>query len=358
MSDDLDDLIKTIDRVVEDHCSRATRTEAELGIWPANLWSALDDIGVTNAMLDEEQGGAGLDFANCMQLLRRCAYHAVPVPLAETYLAGRLLMQSGIAVPKGVLTVAPVVNDQRLESATPADGFLFSGIACAVPWGDRAERILVPTMLDGTSMLALLSTKGGTMRTRLNLAGEPRVDISFDRAHVDICVPSPSIEDRLKAEGALFRSVQMVGALERILEYSVQYANERVQFGRPIGKFQAVQHMLAILAGQVAAAIAAVDMAVDLSTQQADEIAVAIAKSRVGESAGKGSDAAHQVHGAMGFTREHSLHYSTRRLWAWRDEFGGETYWQSRLGRIVAARGGDALWPMLTSMDARHSNDA
>ncbi len=352
MSDDLDDLMKTIDRVVEDHCSRATRIDAELGIWPAGLWSALEEIGVTNAMLNEEQGGAGLDFANALQLLRRCAYHAVPVPLAETYLAGRLLMQAGIAVPKGILTIAPVVTEQRLEAATPAAGFLFSGIAGAVPWGDRADHILVPAMMDGTSMLAVLSTKSGTTSTRLNLAGEPRVDIRFDRALVDVCVPSPSVEDRLKAEGALLRSVQMVGALERILEYSVQYANDRVQFGRPIGKFQAVQHMLAILAGQVAAASAAVDMAVDLSAQQADEIAVAIAKSRVGEAAGKGSEVAHQVHGAMGFTREHSLHFSTRRLWAWRDEFGGETYWQTRLGRIVAAQGGDALWPMLTSLDA------
>jgi alkylation response protein AidB-like acyl-CoA dehydrogenase len=75
-----------------------------------------------------------------------------------------------------------------------------------------------------------------------------------------------------------------------------------------------------------------------------------VAKSRIGEAAGKGAEIAHQVHGAMGFTREHNLHYSTRRLWSWRDEFGNETYWQSRLGREIAARGADALWPMLTAL--------
>jgi acyl-CoA dehydrogenase len=77
---------------------------------------------------------------------------------------------------------------------------------------------------------------------------------------------------------------------------------------------------------------------------------VAVAKARVGEAAGKGAEIAHQVHGAMGFTREHNLHYCTRRLWSWRDEFGNETLWQARLGREVARQGADALWPMLTRL--------
>ena len=144
------------------------------------------------------------------------------------------------------------------------------------------------------------------------------------------------------------RSVQIAGALERTLAYALSYANERVQFGRPIGKFQAVQHMLALLAGQAAAASAIADAAVEASAQAPGEFAVAAAKARAGEAAGKGAEIAHQVHGAMGFTREHSLHYVTRRLWAWRDEFGNETYWQKRLGRMVAAKGADALWPLLT----------
>ena len=57
---------------------------------------------------------------------------------------------------------------------------------------------------------------------------------------------------------------------------------------------------------------------------------------RVGEAAGTGAAIAHQVHGAMGFTYEHTLHHATRRLWAWREEFGNETYWAMRLGRMVA----------------------
>ena len=76
---------------------------------------------------------------------------------------------------------------------------------------------------------------------------------------------------------------------------------------------------------------------------------VAIAKVRVGEAAGAGAAIAHQVHGAMGFTYEHTLHHSTRRLWAWREEFGNETLWAERLGGMVAARGADELWPFVTA---------
>jgi acyl-CoA dehydrogenase len=148
----------------------------------------------------------------------------------------------------------------------------------------------------------------------------------------------------------LYRSVQIAGALEHALEYTLLYANERVQFGRPIAKFQAIQHLLAVLAGHTAAASAAADAAVEASRLAPDEFAVAVAKSRTGEAAGKAAEIAHQVHGAMGYTREHNLHYSTRRLWSWRDEFGNESFWQTRLGRMVAARGADALWPMLTAI--------
>ena len=70
---------------------------------------------------------------------------------------------------------------------------------------------------------------------------------------------------------------------------------------------------------------------------------------RGGEAAGTGAAIAHQVHGAMGFTYEHSLHHATRRLWSWREEFGNEAVWAARLGRMVAERGADGLWPFITA---------
>ena len=139
--------------------------------------------------------------------------------------------------------------------------------------------------------------------------------------------------------------------MERALDTAVTYAGERKQFGRPIAKFQAVQQQLAVMAGQVAAAGAAADvgveaLAVDDAARQ--EFLIAIAKTRVGDAATLASEIAHQVHGAIGFTKDYSLQLSTRRLWSWRDEFGGDSEWAAKVGAYVCAGGADALWPTLT----------
>jgi acyl-CoA dehydrogenase len=154
--------------------------------------------------------------------------------------------------------------------------------------------------------------------------------------------------------GATARAVQMGGALEAILDIAVRYANERVAFERPIAKFQAVQHNLARLAGEAAAAMAAAGSAADAvaSSDTFDDgvfLEAAAAKIRVGEAAAEGAGIAHQVLGAIGFTREHILHRFTQRLWAWRDDFGNESFWAMKLGTKVASNGADALWPLLAS---------
>ena len=168
-------------------------------------------------------------------------------------------------------------------------------------------------------------------------------------------MPGPDPQEALQRLGATMRSQQMAGALERILDLSLGYARDRIQFGRPIARFQAIQHSLATLAGEVAAAGSAADAAVSAIIRhgiddQRTLFAVAAAKIRAGEAAGAGAAIAHQVHGAMGFTREYSLQQSTRRLWAWRDDFGAESVWAMRLGATVVGRGAAALWPALTSL--------
>jgi acyl-CoA dehydrogenase len=339
-----DDLARTIDRVFEEHCARPVREAAESGEWPAALWRALEEVGLPSAALPERAGGSGLAFGDALFALRRSAYHGAPVPLAETMLAGRMLVAAGLEVPQGALTIAPVHAGDELKAA---NGKL-SGIARRVPWGNQCGQAVVVARQGKEEIVGVVSIAGAGGKVGKNLAGEPRVELGFEGAALTAFAPLANASSRLAAEGALYRSVQMAGALERTLEYSIGYANERVQFGRPIGKFQAVQHMLAVLAGQVAASSAAADAAVEASEEAPDEFAVAVAKSRIGEAAGKSAEIAHQVHGAMGYTREHNLHYVTRRLWSWRDEFGNETHWQTRLGRMIAAKGADALWPMLT----------
>jgi acyl-CoA dehydrogenase len=147
----------------------------------------------------------------------------------------------------------------------------------------------------------------------------------------------------------------MSGAMQWTLEQSVHYAQDRVQFGKPIGRNQALQQSLALLAGEVAASrmaaqAACADLdAVDLGA--AARFSVAVAKIRAGEAAGHAIAISHQIHGAMGFTREHALQFATRRLWSWRREFGTESWWAERLGQAAIERGSASLWPAITSRE-------
>jgi acyl-CoA dehydrogenase len=347
MNEMTNDLLRTVDRLFESACTRETREGAEAGTWPAAMWQGLEDTGLARAALPESAGGPGVTFEDAMAALKRSAYHAAPVPLAETMLAGRLLCAAGIDVPQGALTVASETGSGELT--VDAAGRL-SGTAQRVPWGEQCRSVAIVADFDGVESVCLVSTEGASRKTEKNLGGDPRVMLVFEGTPVLATAALPGARNRLLAEGALYRGVQMAGALERILAYSLQYAGERVQFGRPIGKFQAVQHMLALLAGHAAASSAAADAAVEASADHPNEFAAAVAKARIGEAAGKGAEIAHQIHAAMGYTREHNLHFSTRRLWAWRDEFGNETFWQMRLGRMVVKQGADALWPMLTTI--------
>jgi acyl-CoA dehydrogenase len=140
----------------------------------------------------------------------------------------------------------------------------------------------------------------------------------------------------------------MVGALDRALELSVSHAKTRVQFGRPIARFQAVQQELARLADEVAAAAATALSAAGEVERGGGGIAVACAKTRVGEAAATGAGIAHQIHAAIGVTEEFALHHSTLRLQAWRSEYGTEPGWSERLGAHILESGADRLWPILT----------
>lgn len=349
MSEIRDALTATIDAVCEDLLTRELRAAAERGEWQAGLWQALAHLGLDRALLPEAAGGAGLAVDDALAALRRTAWHALPAPLAETMVAGRLLAAAGLDVPQGPITLAPVRRTDRL--ALDADGRLH-GDAHRVPWGGDCPHVVVVVVAGsdagqtpGARLLLMKTPAAG--RVVRNLAGEPRVSLRFDGQHPLASGVLPGGPERLLLDGALVRCVQMTGALERILDHSLRYAGERVQFGRPIARFQAVQHLLAVLAGQVAAATAVTDLAIESADPLPSALAVAIAKARVGEAAGRGAEIAHQVHGAMGYTHEHPLHHSTRRLWAWREEFGNESHWQVRIGRQIAAAGADALWPLL-----------
>jgi acyl-CoA dehydrogenase len=344
-------IVDTATKIFQDLCEADTVNKAEKGEWPKALWEALEESGLPLTWVPDDLGGAGAEIADGFAVLRVAGRFAAPVPLAETLLAGWLLAQAKIESPQGPMTIAPVYEDGNIQVG--ADNKL-SGRARHVPFARNAQHIAVVATQRGEHVVALVEAKDVAISPGVGLSGEPRDIVTFNGATPKAVGAAPGLDPaRLTLIAAAARAQQMAGALERVLEQSVQFSLDRVQFGRPIAKFQAVQQNLANLAGEVAAAGAAADGAAEtIAVHGVDSditlAEVAIAKLRVGDAAGAGAAIAHQVHGAMGFTYEHTLHHSTRRLWGWREEFGNETLWAERLGRMVAAQGADALWPFVT----------
>jgi acyl-CoA dehydrogenase len=332
---------ETIDRLMADHVTKETVQSAEEGVWPKKLWSALEENGLTRLMASEAQGGAGGSWGDALVLLRAQGRYAAPVPLAETMVAAWLLSAAGIDVPDGPLTL--------LTGVTLAPDGTLNGTAAHVPWGHNAVFgvALVPGK-DGTLQVVAAPLAGLKMVLEENIAREPRDTITF----VDHAVTSApcDLTEGLETWGALMRSGLMAGGLDYLLTQSVEYANDRKQFGKPIGKFQAVQQQLAILATQAAAAGAIAAHACERVGETDDPgFEVAVAKTRIDEAVNISTSIAHQVHGAIGFTYEHGLHLVTRRLWSWRAEYGSGRSWAARLGRQAIERGADTLWSDVTA---------
>ena len=302
-------------KIFADTCNKAVLDAAETGEFPAVAWNAVRENGFHLLALPDS--GAGLE--DLFAVLRVAGNHALPVPLAEVLLANRWLEYDGDELVSIGLA-------SHLDQWTQ------------VPWGRMAGRLL------GVTPANELFVGGPVSVARdVNMAGEARDTITVRQAQTVI------VGEPVYAMLALARVAASTGALERVLELGLRYAGEREQFGRPIGRFQAIQHNLAVVAAEVAAAMRATDAAVDAIGDERFELEVAAAKSRVGEAAGIAVEAVHQVHGAMGFTYEHELHHFTRRLWAWRDEYGGEVYWQTLLGQRIAALGADRVWDFVAT---------
>jgi acyl-CoA dehydrogenase len=344
----------TAHRILADHCDPQTVNGAKTDAWKRPAWAALEDAGLPLAWVAEELGGSGASLAEGFEIVRAAGRFPAPLPLVETLLAGWLLSRAGLDCPRGPLSCGPTRDGQSL--AMSAKGML-NGTLPAIPFAaDAGHLALLARRDNGSLAVALVPAGAARIKAGTNLAGDARDSVAFSNTMPAAVKDAPEGLDQrtLAMMGAAVRAMQMAGALEGILAASVGYANERVAFERTIAKFQAVQHNLARLAGEVAVAIAAAGSAADaianaLTFDDGVLLEVAAAKIRVGEAAGEGAAIAHQVHGAIGFTREHSLHLYTRRLWAWRDDFGNESDWAARLGTLVAAKGADGLWPMLAA---------
>jgi acyl-CoA dehydrogenase len=298
------------------------------------LWPEVRTMGFPLLLVPEKTGGIGARISDAFGIVKAAGYHAVPLPLPECLIGHAAHTRAGIAADTGLTTIA-----WRSEGAVVGDKF--TGCLRSVPWGRHADRVVV---YHAGQNLILCTAEASSIVRAQNPAGEPRDTLDFTDAPVQIA-SGPSVF-RL---GALLRTAQIAGALQASLEISVSYANERVQFGRSIGKFQAIQHNLAMFAAEAAAATAAGEAAARAADLDDAAFEIAAAKCRANKAAALGHATAHAVHGAIGFTMEHPLNHLTRRLLGWRSEFGGENHWSAWLGRsaLEMARGG--FWEALTA---------
>jgi len=336
MSEQRQMLADTADRLFAD-----ARTTPRVEGFDAALWQQVVEMGLPQMLVPEEQGGAGGDWEDAGAVLHALGYHGAPIPLAESLIAAQLAAEAGLDLPPGAVSIAT-----RVEGRVEQAGASFTGSLHGVPWGRHADTVLA--VVSGHTML-LRRADATSVRNAHNLADEPRDDLDFSSTPI-ISGPSrdASLPSRLLA---LARCAQISGALEAALHKSVEYAQTRKQFGRAIGQFQAVQQQLAQFGAEVAAAMCATRAACRAATRGDASFQIAAAKLRCNLAIGFATSTAHQVHAAIGFTREFDLRQSTQRLWSWRTEGGNDRAWADVLGAQVCARGADHFWADLTARD-------
>ena len=335
-------ILDTAGRIFADYCSTEVVNSAEDNQYPAALWQALEDAGLLLIWVPETDDGVGGSMGLGLSVIRQAARYALPVPLAEALVANWLMAHSGLADAGQVSGFAlasgalPVLENGQL-----------SGTVEGVAFASQVAQLAVPCLQAEQLTIAVVAVDACQLSEQKSLAGEPRSTVILNGVEP---LASAAAGNGLSVEmahgmAALVRAHQIAGAMEHIVALTVNYVQERSQFGRPLARFQAIQHSVADIAGESALANAAVEQAARAVSQPDCAmndalVAIATAKSVTGEAAGKVAQLAHQAHGAMGFSHEYALQQYSRRIWCWREEFGSEFYWNQWLGQHIAAETG------------------
>ena len=292
-------------RLLEAECPPATVRAIEAGASPAPLWQALSASGYLDALVPETAQGAGLSLPLVAPILMALGAYAVPVPVADTLVARALIARAGCALPDGPIVLV----------SQPSQWPVVSG-----QWADWAliER-------EGQLMLHPIVTA-----QPCGVFADVSARLTFEEAGVPF---GPAPKGGLMALSAILRAAEIAGAADRLLAQTTAYANDRVQFGKPIGKQQAIQQQLAVMAQHSIAARLAAQTGCAAGLD-GDVLRAAIAKLGASAAAVEVAAIAHAVHGAMGISAEYDLNLLTRRLNAWRLASGAESYWAGLLGKM------------------------
>lgn len=330
----------TAEKILKDFSTKEQRERFEEGVWPSSLWKTIQESGLPLLGVEEEKGGVGGDYEDVFAILRLAGKYAAPIPLAEVIYANQFLATHEGEVEDKLRVVHFAEEGPAVQS---------SYTLMNVPYGRYIDEVIVIQQEGGQASYSIVHPLTGEIERNDNLAGEPRDSLTLSNLG-----ESKKVELNFKeaVEGytkflALSRAAMMTGAMESVLALSIFYSKERQQFGRPLHKFQAIGHHLTAMAGEVAAAYATLAVT---SASYRSEVAkehIAMAKIELSANANVVAKAAHQLHAGIGMTYEHELHHFTRRLWAWREEAGNETYWADQLASMYQSRE-ETIWESIT----------
>lgn len=299
---DGNELLEPFVRLLADVAPPEAVRAVEAGQGQGMMWQAFEASGFLDALVPEAAGGAGLALSDVAPLLMALGAHAVPVPVAETMVARALLAAAGTAAPDGPILLVPNAG------------------ALPVPLAITARWALVEE--SGSLRMANIEAA-----TPTGVAGDLSGWLRLAEGGTTLRAPS----EGLLPLAAVLRAAAIAGAADRLLSMTVAYANDRVQFGKPIGKQQALQQQLALMAELAVAARLAAQLGCASGLPPALQ-AAATAKQMASSAAADIAAIAHAVHGAIGISAEYDLQLLTRRLHSWRLADGSESVWATRLG--------------------------
>jgi len=310
----MDDIyIDALRGLLTDRCTPQAVRDIEHGRSAEALWQSIEQSGFADTLLPEADNGAGLSLAEAFPLLELCGNFVLPVPLPETMVARALLAGAGLPRPQGSIALA--IARRHPEGALVCERTSAGRVADWVLARTDEACVLLP--VDAATSDAAVGRLDATLTWSLPAVAGARI--------------LPDADLHTLQAGVL--AAQLAGALAGVFARTLQFANERNQFGRPIGKFQAIQHQLSMISEHVFAARAAAQLGC-----RGDRLRVAIAKARTSEAALEVAALSHSIHGAIGFTEEFDLQLYTRRLHAWRQAGGSESYWHDVLGAALVDR--------------------
>jgi len=313
--------VEAIEAILQDQFTPAAIRAIEAGGDPAPAWHALADAGFLELLAGEDAGGAGLGLSDLFPIVTTIGRHAVPVPLAQSIAARALLARAGTAAPAGMITLA-----QSCQRDT--DGAL---VCAYTPFGTIASHVLA-----GSPDGLLLLDCAHAQRIATGVHGSQCATLRWPAGHAATPLPGVTAAD-VQAWGAAIHAALIAGAAARVGEMTLQYCQDRSQFGRAIGKYQAIQHQLSVMTEHIAAATVAAELAFTADGAQPQRLPAAIAKARGSEAAQLVAATAHGLHGAIGVTEEYDLQLLTRRLHEWRTAHGSEAGWNAVVGEAFLA---------------------